>query len=381
MRLFDTDPVDPKVAADDQAAGLSRAAAAFARLDQALAMHPLQTAFLYRFRLDAVRRQAAVDGQMIEPWHLAAVLEGLRLRLDPDVSILERGMIIEAARYALTQFQWISDPDFDQEGDIQRASAHLALARPEQAPLLAAAFGAHQWLDRGGQRAPLRGALVRYWRNKKLLHAPIPLTGPRALGADVPFKRALWVPLFLDAIAREAEDGLDLLRQLERAWLTARAAVVGRRSNSRATAAVDLLAAAPLISATTLASGLGMAIKNAIILLRDLERLGIVIDVSHRSKRRLFALAGLGQLRDHVTPPRRSQPGRGRGRPRLQPEITDAFPMPFLAPIVPGPILVRASFDYTDLDQAMANLDQVIRDTNRNLDRLRPARVRVAATD
>jgi hypothetical protein len=29
-----------------------------------------------------VRRQAAVDGHAIDPWHLAAVLEGLRLRMD-----------------------------------------------------------------------------------------------------------------------------------------------------------------------------------------------------------------------------------------------------------------------------------------------------------
>ncbi len=41
---------------------LAGAAAAIARLDQAVAGHPLRQAFLYRVRLDAVRRQAAVDG-------------------------------------------------------------------------------------------------------------------------------------------------------------------------------------------------------------------------------------------------------------------------------------------------------------------------------
>ena len=35
----------------------------------------------------AVRRQAAVDGQqLIDPWHLAAVLEGFRLRMDDRLS-------------------------------------------------------------------------------------------------------------------------------------------------------------------------------------------------------------------------------------------------------------------------------------------------------
>ena len=65
------------------AATLEHAAAAFARLDAALAAHPLAPAWAYRARLDAVRRQAAVDGKAIDPWHLAAVIEGVRLRLDP----------------------------------------------------------------------------------------------------------------------------------------------------------------------------------------------------------------------------------------------------------------------------------------------------------
>src|SRR5579871_6088535 len=76
---------------------LARASAAIARLDQTLRGHPLLPAFLYRTRLEAVRRQAAVDGQLIDPWHLAAVLEGLRLRLPDGLRIIERGVIIDAA--------------------------------------------------------------------------------------------------------------------------------------------------------------------------------------------------------------------------------------------------------------------------------------------
>jgi hypothetical protein len=62
---------------------LADASAAIARLDQALASHPLRQAVLHRSRLEAVRRQAAVDGQLIDPWHLVATLEVLRLRMDP----------------------------------------------------------------------------------------------------------------------------------------------------------------------------------------------------------------------------------------------------------------------------------------------------------
>ena len=103
---------------------------------------------------------------------------------------------------------------------------------------------------------------------------------------------------------------------LKRAWRAARRAVAGRRRHSRAAAAVDLLAAAPLLPATSLAAGLGMALKNATLLLDDFCATGIAIEVTHRSKCRLFGLTGLiglAPLRDVVRPPYRPKPGRGRG--------------------------------------------------------------------
>ena len=91
-----------------------------------------------------------------------------------------------------------------------------------------------------------------------------------------------------------------MLFDLERAWFAARTAVAGRRRTSRAALAVDLMAATPLVSATTLATGLGMAIKNAGALPAAFCAAGIAVEVTHRSKRRLFGLAGLAPLRDGV---------------------------------------------------------------------------------
>ena len=118
---------------------LARAALAFGRLDQALAGHPLRAAFLYRARLDAVRRQAAVDGQAIDPWHLAAVLEGLRLRMEGALRIIDRGAIFAAARHALSLHQWLTEPDCDQEGEVKQAEAALAAHAGRVTPLLAGA--------------------------------------------------------------------------------------------------------------------------------------------------------------------------------------------------------------------------------------------------
>ncbi len=89
-------------------------------------------------------------------------------------------------------------------------------------------------------------------------------------------------------MADEAADDLKLLLDLERGWSAARSAVGGRRRTSRAGTAIDLMAAALLVSATTLAGGLGMAVRNAIALLDAFGTAKIALEVTYRSKRRLF---------------------------------------------------------------------------------------------
>jgi hypothetical protein len=336
---------------------LEGAAGAIARLDQALDNHPLRTAFLYRARLEAVRRQASVDGHGIDPWHLAAVLEGLRLRMDHALRIVDRGQIFEAARTALTLHQWIVEPDFDQEGDIQEAERHLANATG----LVGVAEALWSWLDSGRTRPPVRGALVRFWTKNHLLRAPVPLTGPRALSAEAPLGRADWVVAFLKALAGEATDYLEMLRSLERGWCAARTRVPVQRSTSRAALAVDVMAATPLISATTLAKAIGMSIKCTTELLDRFVATEIVVEVTHRSARRLFGLAEMAPVRAATTAPRRPMPGRGRGRPRsegiLEELIAPTAPLPPISRFQPPPI------NYGALEEAMAHCDSVIRAT------------------
>src|SRR5579859_2432344 len=81
---------------------------------------------------------------------------------------------------------------------------------------------------------------------------------------------------------------------------------------------IETLAAAPLVSASSLGAGLGMAVKNAAALLDEFHQAGISVEVTRRSKRRLFGLAGLAPLREVVRAPDRPAPTRGRGRPRLE---------------------------------------------------------------
>ena len=191
------------------------------------------------------------------------------------------------------------------------------------------------------------------------------LTGAAALAAEVPWARAEWTAHFLEAVADEAEDGLALLRQIERHWFAARHVVASRRRDSHAAAAIDLLAAAPLLSATSLAQILGIAINNATRLLDGFVRLGIVSEVTQRSKRRLYGLKHLAPLREAAAPPRQPQPGRRPGRPKaggIDDCGEDAVEtMPPLAPSPPLPPFARREFDFSELDRLLDLTDQAIR--------------------
>jgi hypothetical protein len=211
----------------------------------------------------------------------------------------------------------------------------------------------------------MRAAMIRYWRKRHLFRLPVPLTGSASLRSEQSWDWDLWAPAFLGAIETEAADVLDLLYALERAWVSARRATADRRKDAHDARAVDVLAAAPVLSATTLARVLGIAVKNAIRILDTLVAAEVAIEVTHRSKRRLFALSGLVPIRDAVRPPYRAEPGRGRGRPRLEIEQT----VPDMAPSPPPPLtpLERRSFDYTALEEAMSHLDAVVRRTRQVL--------------
>jgi hypothetical protein len=93
-----------------------------------------------------------------------------------------------------------------------------------------------------------------------------------------------------------------------------------------------------------------------------------VVEVTHRSARRLFGLAGMAPVRDVTAPPRRPEPGRGRGRPRLGSADEAAAAAQPPAPLPPVSRFERPAIDYAALEAAMAHREAVIRSTRQTLD-------------
>lgn len=349
-------------------ATLIDAAFAFGRLSQQLQGNPLQPAILYRARLEAARRCAAVDGEAIDPWSLAALLAGLRLQLGQAETIAERGVMFSAAHHAMGVHSWLANPDADQEDDIRLAEAMLA-EKERQDPWRAAAMTLRDWVEVGRPRMAIRAAIVRHWRRRGLMPTGVPLVGAASLMADESWELEHWLPVFYRTLANEADDITNLASRLDHAWRDARLAIQGYRGSSHAPALVNLLAAAPMLSSPAVAAMLDIAPKNAIRLLEELRADGVIIEVSRRAKRRLYALPNMAPLREIVAEPKRPEFGRGRGRPPsagLVSDMEEAAPIQF----TPAAPIGRFEFDYDGLDSAMAELEATTRKTRAALDAL-----------
>ena len=195
-----------------------------------------------------------------------------------------------------------------------------------QPVLAAAARGMLDWLAGQGSRPAIRTAVPLYLRDRGItIHALAAVTGGDALRAG-PDDPDGFTVRFLETVQREAADGRDLLLTMEREWREARSRVdhrAGARSNSRLPAAVDLLAASPLLSISALAEALGCSVEGASRMLDALVQLEVAAEVTGRTgrgARRLYGLKRLLPIRAETTAVRRRTQGRAAGTAETGPD-------------------------------------------------------------
>lgn len=340
---------------DDVAAALTRTALAFGALDQQLRRHPLREAVLFRARLEAARQCAAVDGFLIDPWQLAASLEGLRPRIRGH-DVYERGSEVDALRYAFEQYQWLARASASQEERMTEALGRAALPVGRLGVLWGSALAFREWIEGGEARAPFRGALVRLWQKEGVFGGLYPVTGAAAFRTGNSWDERRWIPAWLEALEYEAAGIRDMVHTLERSWRDARAQAGDQRRNSKAALAIDIIAAHPVISATTLAARLSVSVQAACVLLERFVERGLAVDVTHRAARRLFALKDLAPLREAIGAREKPVPGRKRGRPALG-EGAAPVDQDVVSAEVSFQPLLRWKPDYAVLDAAIAFAD------------------------
>jgi hypothetical protein len=275
-------------------------------------------------------------------------------------------------------------PDAEQSVLRDAALGSLRTCGRGQPVLIAAARGMLDWLTGQGSRPAIRTAIPLYLRERETtIHVLAAVTGGDALRAGASDPDGFTVR-FLEAVRREAADGRDLLLTMEREWREARLRVdhrAGGRSTSRLPAAVDLLAASPLLSISALADALSCSVEGASRMLDALVGLEIAAEVTGRTgrgARRLYGLKRLLPIRAETTAGRRRVRGGRRGRPKRVltapfAELADDPEMargtPDAEPVEPARLAV-VSFDFDALDRLIAAADERTRGVRRLLDRV-----------
>lgn len=159
-------------------------------------------------------------------------------------------------------------------------------------PLLAAGLLARDWEPDGRRdRLSLSGLFLAacVWQAESGAALPLWSAPVQRLHRLALQPRRGWLPLFLETVAEAATRASQELARLQRA--EARAARLTRTARSRLPAAATLALRRPVMTARSLADGLGVSHRAALNLTGELEAAGIIRETTGRSAWRAFAVA------------------------------------------------------------------------------------------
>lgn len=294
-----------------------RAEGALARLDERLRNHPVREGWLARAAVAEASASAAleavwVDADRIALWESDAADSpadpGLALgygivraaralaRVSPAEALTLEAVLDLHARLVGTAPRSALEVEEGVERVLQWLEYLEDLARLPALPAAGLALAAWHRLSplRHGEAAGRLLAAAYLWRRKKTQAPFAPVArGFREMLADYrPFDPPdRWLPLFLDAVARGAEQGLKDLAALGLARERLMARCDGHRRHSRLGRLAEFLLDRPAASSGDVARALGMTRRGAMMLLEELAAAGAIEEVSGRERFRVYRAA------------------------------------------------------------------------------------------
>lgn len=314
---------------------LEKASFSLGQLVGAVKGHQLIDAWRVRLSLRQAVELARIEGILVTEAAIAGHLAQLPLPLRQDHGDLMKALRLAKALLATVGATWPRLPSIggDEEATgVYSRSSLIAGLENERGPALmrvaqglAASFGVY---SRGSH-----GDVPAAFFEIGLTPSPFPLIagGMRQASARDPLE---FLGAFLEAVEREATKALALLRELQLTAEAIRLRMGVRKSNSRLPAAIEIVLRSPIVGAVMVAAELNCSTRGASQMLDELEKLGVVVEVSNRRAWKAYAIAEFGGLREDVVRPQRTFTfNRGASLP----DVLDGSLVPGMPPAAPKP--------------------------------------------
>lgn len=301
---------------------LERAAFALGQLHEVNRRSPIYRGLHWRECILGAAHHAALDNAAINPIHLIALLNGLRLnkrQFIKDYGHLQKAIVRFDLLYIEKDTSYGDLPSRELLWDRDDVIDHFF--NTGKTGLLDTAQFLWDIMKDGikGQSIGLESirAAVPYMLQVNVENPPfLPICGAKAFSLETN-QFNYWRKLWLSAIRKEVSGILTRQNRLYRNWYNARTNLPGIRKSDTIYRSIDALALAGLISPTRLKDTLGVSLKRAGNILEELVTLDVAVEVTKRRTHKLYGFREFDEIILETTGPITKWK---RGRPFIPPE-------------------------------------------------------------